>query len=62
MFTTELVEKLPTTALSDFGKALEGLSTLVDRVDDCELVVIEVEEGLHRAIHMIDAELQRRPD
>jgi hypothetical protein len=61
MLTPDLVTGLPTSALSNLVGLLETLDGSVKEVDDCEMFVIGVESGLAGAIHMIDAELQRRP-
>ncbi len=61
MFTPELVGQIPTKALRDVGSTLEALDGLVADLDDYELFVITLDAGLQTAIHVIDAELQRRP-
>jgi len=60
-FTPDAVEKIPTKPLTDVAAAFEALSALARDVPDCEAFVISLEGGLDAALHVIDAELQRRP-
>jgi hypothetical protein len=60
VLTPDLAAELPTGALSGLLTGLEGLGDLLAKLDDCELFVIQLEDGLHSAIHAMDAELQRR--
>jgi hypothetical protein len=52
---------MPTRALGDVIATFEALGALLVDVDDCEGLICSLEGGLQGAIHMIDAELQRRP-
>jgi len=60
LITSDLVQEVPTNALSGLVAGLEALGSLIGGVDDCELAVIRVESGVHASIHVLDAELRRR--
>jgi predicted DNA-binding transcriptional regulator AlpA len=61
VFTSDAVAEMPTKALHNVVSTFEALEDFVLNVTDCEGLVVAVEGGLRDAIHMIDAELQRRP-
>jgi hypothetical protein len=61
MLTSDVVESLPTKTLSDLVTAFEGFGALLADLTDMEGFVVELEGGLQGAVHIIDAELQRRP-
>jgi hypothetical protein len=60
MFTPDVVEEIPTTALMAVTHTLEGLGDFLAKLDDYEDFIIRIDGEIQGFVHMMDAELRRR--
>ncbi|MHB1999973.1 MAG: hypothetical protein ACYCSI_07295 [Solirubrobacteraceae bacterium] len=60
ILTPERVASMPTAALSGLLTALEAFGVLLESLDDYEGAIVQLDGHVEVAVHVMDAELQRR--